>query len=498
MDTTKPDKGGWVKKTLKPPDIIALGLCLSAIILWTKILVDKYLRFGYYDWDLAFFSQATWNLLHGSQYSSLFGLNFFSNHANFIAYLILPVYALSPHPMTLVFLKVLSCVGGAFILYKIAKETLGWTPAVLLMFLYLIYPANIFTVIYEFDFETLSPVFLFLMFYFFKKERFIPFLITALLTIIIKENMPLIVAAFGVYALFSRKKNKLLWGVLPLALGLISFYVLITLVIPSFSSDGNYIYLGQYQSFGHSPFEIIKAVLSHPLQTLKVLFEPAKLRLLRELFSPLFFLPLLSPHVTALSFPIIFQHLLSPAHQGHSIYYQYTSSITPFIFLAAATFLAIARHRLRPFTFYALIGLMFIFNILNTLSYAKPIVERLYPHIDRLDTARWQMVRMIPKDASVIATFDFLAELSTRKSLYAFHKIYSDNYRQFILPDEVTYALIDPDDPWLQQELCADYTKVNNRIREFLLSSDWIIKASAGKIMLLKRDAKPNQKEGSL
>lgn len=486
------------EKRLKTPDTIALVLCVTALILWTKILVDKYLRFGYYDWDLAFFSQATWNLMQGDQFSSLFGMNFFANHANFIAYLILPAYAVSPHPMTLVFLKILSLTAGAFILYKIAKENLGWTPAVLLMFLYLIYPANIFALIYEFDFETLAPLFLFLLFYFFKKEKFIPFLITALVTILIKENMPLIIAAFGLYGLFSGKKNKLLWGFLPLVLGIVSFYLLISLIIPAFGIAKTYSYLGNYQHFGSSPVEIVKTALGHPVHVIKMIFDAPRLRLISDLFSPLFYLPFLSPHTLFLGSAIILQHLLSSVGSEHTIYYQYGASMAPFIFLAAVNFLAVARRRLRPFTFYTLTGLMFLFSMLNTLSYAKPMVERLYPHMDRLDSTRWQMVKMIPKDAAVIATFDFLAELSNRKSLYAFYKVYSHNYRSFTLPTEVTYALIDLNDPWLQMELYDDYTNVNTRIKEFLLSSDWAIEASAGKIMLLKRKIQNQAREGNL
>ena len=160
-------------------DIVALALCLFAFSFWVVLLSYKFTHFGYYDWDLAFFSQGMWNLSHGSGHVSLFDTNFFSNHANLIAYLILPIYRIFPHPLTLVFLKVISYVTAAFVLYVLAKEKLGPVAAILMLWLYLTYPPNVFGLLYEFDFESLAPGLLMLIFYFYVKDHWQGFLICA-------------------------------------------------------------------------------------------------------------------------------------------------------------------------------------------------------------------------------------------------------------------------------------------------------------------------------
>ena len=138
-------------------------LCLAAFLAWGFILVRKYIFFGYEDWDLAFFAQAMWNLRHGSQYVSLFDINFFGNHSNLIALICLPVYIIFMHPLTLIFLKLLSFICAGYVLFLIAQPKIGETLSLLVLLLYLIYPPNIFGLLYEFDFESLAPIFLTLL-----------------------------------------------------------------------------------------------------------------------------------------------------------------------------------------------------------------------------------------------------------------------------------------------------------------------------------------------
>src|SRR3989344_6983069 len=265
-------------------DFLAYSLFFLALAGWTWFILLKYLRFEYWDWDLAFFSQATWNIMHGSQYSSLFYVNFFGNHANLIVYLILPFYAIFSHPLTLVFLKIASYLTGALILYHPAKEKLTAIPAVIIMLCYITYPPNLHAMNYEFDFETLSPLFLFLLYYFFVKNKFWPFLITSLTTILIKENMPLIIIAFGIYALFSKKKDKLRWAVIPFLLGAIGLYFLTAIFIPSMTNSTSYYYLTNYHDLGNTPFEILFTLITQPAKISILLFSAQKLHLLFEMF----------------------------------------------------------------------------------------------------------------------------------------------------------------------------------------------------------------------
>jgi hypothetical protein len=100
---------------------------------------------------------------------------------------------------------------------------------------------------------------------------------------------------------------------------------------------------------------------------------------------------------------------------------------------------------------------------------------------------QWELVHLVPQDASVVASFAFLAPLSQRNNLYAFYKIYHPSYQNdqwaYQLPPNVQYALIDIRDPWL---LIEDKL-AQARAQKFLTSGDWIILKRYGRYILYQK-----------
>ena len=176
--------------------------------------------------------------------------------------------------------------------------------------------------------------------------------------------------------------------------------------------------------------------------------------------------------------------------------------MTPFIFLATARTLGIIRLKFSRLVFAGLVLLMAFLGFLNVAHYKEDICKRIDDHRDDLTSARWVLVRSIPRGAGVIATFDFLAELSLRKNLYSFHKVYDDFYQDhrkmaqselntgmaFTVPGDVQYALIDSRDSWLQDCMREEPAVVRGRIRLFL--EDWKAVKRAGSITLYRRKVK--------
>ncbi len=469
---------------------LALLICLIALIIWITVLLTKYFYFGYHDWDLAFFNQATWNLLHGAQFNSLFDVNFFGNHSNFIAYLCLPIYAIFPHSLTLIFLKVLSYISGGYILYLLAKNRLGITTAALVMFLYLIYPPNVFGILYEFDYESLAPVFLFGLFYFFTKNRYLPFIATALITILIKENMPLIILAFGIYAVFCKGKNKFFWSAIPILAGLISFYLLTYKIIPHFKGEDVHPYMGNYQGLGNSPFSLIWSIISNPLKIIPYIMDAERLKLLFEIFTPVCYLAAFSPHILFLTSPILLQHLLSGSHTEHEIVYQYVMSIAPFLFIATVSTLSFVHENCKKITYYILITLMTLLTMASLVGHKNDFRKRISNIAPKyLADYQWQFIKEIPVEKPVIATFQFLPTLSNRNNLYSFHKAYYSTFPEYtaIASLPISYALINFNDIWYFR----DYPKeVSRRIQHFILDNDWGVVKTAEETVLFKKGEK--------
>lgn len=477
-------------------DRVAFGLCALVFLFWVGLLTLKYYSFGYYDWDLAMYAQVMWNLKHGSLYSSLMGMNFLGNHAEFISFLILPIYWIFSHPLTLVFLKVFSHAAGAFVLYLWAKKNIPPGGAVILMVLFLSFPANIFVLLYEFHFESLNVGLLFLLFYFFQTQKFLPFCLTMIVTSLIKENMPPIVAAFGIYALFSKRKKKWRWSMVPIIWGALIFCATMLWITPWVRmTDGLHSanqYVGLYSSLGATPVEIIKTFFFHPEKIFSVILHPSNIHYLTELFRPLLFLPVFSPHILFLALPIFLQHLLSSAPQQKTIFYHYAATLAPFIFLAALQSLKFIHAKFKPFFYYILLSMLILTCALNLSLSRENIVARVSPLKNHLAIAQWQMVQKIPKDAGVIATLSFLAELSGREHAYSFLDVLRNvkglSGQPFQLDPSISYALIDFEDGWIKDEIfhSPNSKEALSRMRAFL-NEGWSVESAAGHTVLFKR-----------
>jgi hypothetical protein len=101
-------------------------------------------------------------------------------------------------------------------------------------------------------------------------------------------------------------------------------------------------------------------------------------------------------------------------------------------------------------------------------------------------------LEQVPKDASVVSTFEFLPHLSHRRDLYSFHHVYSGFYTLFTkpyhLPDGVQYALIDFND---YLTFVGFYNPGNYRnIDDFLKEGAWGTADVLDGIVLFKKGVK--------
>ena len=175
-----------------------MAICAVGCCAWAAVCTLKYVRFDYWGWDLSLYAQLMWNLCHGHTTTSLFGGSFLIDHANYIAFLLVPLYFFFQSALTLLYFKLIAFFIGSYVLYLIAQKRLGGAWALGLMLAYIFYPANVAMLFFEFNFENLALPLIFASFYFLEQRRWLPFIICALVLALVKENMPLVVAMFGV------------------------------------------------------------------------------------------------------------------------------------------------------------------------------------------------------------------------------------------------------------------------------------------------------------
>lgn len=474
----------------KAPLIIA-SLIFIYITFFFIISLTKYIYFSYTDFDLAIYNQTLWTTLHGQFLNSSIARGIiFTDHFSPVLIIYLIFYAIAPHPLTVLFLQSALLGLGAWPLYLIAKEKTNKTLGIIIVFLYLIYPALNYANLFEFHPEVALPLLILFMFYCLIKERFVQFIFLSIIALSCKEDASLVVGMFGIYAFFSKKKWH--WVIWPIVSALIWAAATLLFIIPYFNKD-EYIFTSFYNYLGNNPSEIIYNIIAHPLEIFKILTMPHKIEYLKSLFGPVSFLPILSPTVMLISLPTLARNLLADYFPACSIYNQYNLGITPIIFISTIYgikhLLSLNATKkiwlLLGFSFLA-ISLFFAIPIGPWQNLIQTIPSRINnPFVPVMD----DMVKSIPRNAGVVATFRFLPKLSGRKQLQSFHHVYLGHYniinKKYALPAEVEYALIDFEDPLTQQFKTPEGA---SNFRNFLDKGSWGAVELIENLTLLKKN----------
>ena len=474
-------------------------LCL-AVLIYTVIFCfycfTGYKAFGYFDWDLATYSQAVWGLTHGDTFPSILGVNFFGHHAHFLAIPTAVLYWIFPTPLTLLYLQTFALAAAAFPLYFLARKFLSCYWALLISCLYLVHPGILNANAYEFHFTVFIPLILFFMFYFFYTDKYIHFIFWTILALLCQENISLLIFMFGIFAMYSRKSVRW-WG--PLLLVSVGYFIFCVKVLFPNLNPGKIQFISIYRDWGHSYGEIIRNILTHPLQVFQYMFTPVKLKWLERLFAPLFFIPLMSPVHLLLAVPLFVQRFLSNRQQETVVLLHYQLEILPVVFLAMI-------FGLKRFFGWSLATitrriLLFLF-LLSLLLYLFVIFPRSIDvgirrtKVTREEVVKEQWVKSVPPDASVVATFQFLSHLSNRKDLYSFHYLYTGTYilssKPYVLNRPVDVALIDFNDDFLFGSFysASGYLK----IRSFLDAHKFSVEDVANNMVLFRREGAAHKK----
>ncbi len=405
--------------------ILTFFTCIY-ILYFTVASFLRYDNFYTGRFDLGNMDQTVWNTINGRifQTSSDDGpiISRLSTHADFMLILLSPFYLLWSHPKTLLLIQTIVLAVGAIFVFLIAKNVFkNKNFALFFGFSYLMYPAIQFTNLYDFHAVAIATTTLLAAFYFLIKQKYFLLLIFLILSGITKEQVWLITSLFGFPLLFKQSmKIKMLGaGIIFFSLAIFGFLgYFMWYVIPQ-TLDKQYFALSYYSDFGNSPTQILSKIIFSPQKILSTLLETSRLDYLRQLLMPLGFLSFLNPLRLVFAVPDLFITLLSNNPQLRQIYYQYSSSITPFIFISAIygakTF--IKRFPKIP-KFYLAIYLL-IFTFLSSFQFG-PLPGSKNPNLDMFTKpqANKQIIdnvlAKISEEFSVAATNNLGSHISQR------------------------------------------------------------------------------------
>ncbi|MCM8781765.1 MAG: DUF2079 domain-containing protein [Candidatus Omnitrophica bacterium] len=472
-------------------DIPALLLLSLYILFFGFVSTSKYESFSYNDFDLAVHAQTLYNILHGSISSSILGVPFLGNHLNLILFLIAPIYAIFRSPVILLLLQTIALGLSGYPIYLIAKEELPKRFSVLVLFSYLFYPCIGYVNLYEFHPTVFATFFISMLLYFMYKDRLRAFFVFVILALLCQENIPLVILPLGLYLLIIKKSFK--WWFPTIVIGGIWFWLAAYKLIPLFGK-GTIKFIGIYGYLGNNMAEILKNILTHPIQIISIVLRKDNLIYLGQIFGPVLFLPILSPLNFLGALPTLLQHLLSLRETEHTIFYHYTAEIIPFVFFAAIFSL---KKSLRLKQFQKNENFLAIGLLVATIG-ANLI---LGPHMDCLlnlnrfyktsiDYVKEAFLKKVPRDAEVIATFEFLPKLSNRRMLYSLHHVAMGTYTLSDIPYELSktteYAIVDFEDGLTFKSTFYNNQSGNN-LRRVFINADFGIISILETIALFKK-----------
>lgn len=315
---------------------IAFAAAVIAVIAFGALALVRHWTFHSTASDLAVFDQVLWNTVHGRFMESTLSLarcephSFFGDHFSPALLLILPLYALFPHPETLIVVQTIALAAGVWPVYLLARrflpgtgERLVWVAAFLLSA-----PLS-WIALYDFHEITLAVAPLGFAMYFLATRRTVPMILCLLAALLAKEEVAVIGVGFGVALALQRR-----WwpSALVITGSVVAFVVTLKVIIPFFAAGAPYQYLGRYASLGRDEAEIARTLLLDPLRALAVLGQGevgSKVVFVLSLFGPGLGLALRSKWALVTTIPTLGYLMLSDYGGFHTLHNQYGAPLIP-------------------------------------------------------------------------------------------------------------------------------------------------------------------------
>jgi uncharacterized membrane protein len=467
---------------------VAMGLVTLMVLLFSGFFIayalsrqDAFLTAAE---DMGNMDQAVWSILHGqllhqticnivsdTNCYSAAGFSRFAIHFEPMLFPVSLTYLIWPGPKTLLILQTLVVASGAFPAFWLSRLRLrNELAAVAIALVYLLYPAQQQATIFEFHAVTFTASLLLFTLYFMYTRKTIWLFVFAILSMACKEEIPLVIAFFGLWSIIFQQRWRSGLGLVLLSIGWIG----VTLwAYRHFSPTGQPLLASRFAYLGNGPLEIIRNILLHPRSLIyQHVLEHYHFLYLRILLAPVGYLPLLAPWILVLAAPSIAINLFSSDPNQYSGVFQYNAEIVPILIFATIEAivliiwasqlfvnslrartelqqrqpgeqpLTISRgfnHWLRPVMLIFLIGFVLFTVVRADIPYGSLPFSRgfIWPQVTDHAKLAQRFIDMIPESASVSAQSNLVPHISERKSIYLFP--YQDDSADYIFLDTTSF-----------------------------------------------------------
>jgi uncharacterized membrane protein len=387
--------------------------------------------------DLGIYDNLLYNAMHGQLFRSpvLFGPaggNYLAGHAEFAMLLFVPLYALKPGPETMLILQAAVLGFAAVPLYLFATTQLSRPMAAAVALAYLLYAPLHGPNFYDFHWLPLAIFFHFWLYFALATHRTSLAVVMVAVLFAFREDVAVGLALLGLFLTVTGVRPR--FGMVLTVASVVWFALVRFVIMPAagawyFQAFFNELYADGQDTFG----SVIKTIITNPVFFLSTIEREAKLTYALHMLAPLAFLPLRRPVMLLLVLPGFFFTIMTTGYAPTlSIAFQYTTHWIPYLFLAVVIALVILRRQDggNPVAPRAAVAVMVLALLSHSYTFGAILqrsnfvggFRRVEFTMSDVEKERYgqlkELLAMIPRTASVAATENECAHVSTRKVVY--------------------------------------------------------------------------------
>lgn len=406
-------------EALRVGNVAIVGVLLAAFAVIAALLAFiRYWAFEAVVFDLGYYTNVILHTSRGDFYAtSLKPYPFLGDHFAILLVLVAPLFWIAPDPRTLLALLAIllaTAVVPAYLILRARHPRL----APLLVLAFVFNPLLHQVASQEFHEISLATPFLGLAIFALHFNRPRLLLVALGLTLLVREDMGVYVAAFGLYLFAARRERRM--GLLLMAVGAIWVVTLVKVVIPSIGI-GDYWHTDQFAPTINAPAE--NAAI------------PERAEGLLRLFAPLAALPLLAAGEQLLWLPGVITLLLSDNPRVYGFLMWHTAPLVPLLWGTIAMLVSRQQPRRAAIT----VGLLLITNVIGFRLFSPfpgggEYAGLSYPP-DEHTRLGHQILAQIPPDTVIAAQEGLATHLSARPTFYLYPWINPENPPEMILLD---------------------------------------------------------------
>ncbi|BAU10799.1 hypothetical protein LEP3755_12910 [Leptolyngbya sp. NIES-3755] len=452
------------------------ALILAAIFfcLVLAISLNRYFSF-YTSYDQGLFNQLFWNNLHGRWFQSSLTsansvasledgktpiVNFIHLGQHFVINFLLwlPLYAIFPHPITLIVLQVGLMTAGGLMLYALARQRLSPQLSVWITGSYYSAIPVIGSTVANFYEHCQIPLFTFGTLLALEKKNWVWFWVGAALVMGIRQEIGIILFGIGVYLIVSRRHP---WIGVALCLVSFSYVAFVTNVIqPRFSEDVSRLYLAnRFRQFVDTDepttLQVLWGMITNPIRLAEYLFLPIDRRInyLAGHWVALAFVPVVSGAAWIMAgFPLVTIFAQS-GRTALTIWLRYAVTVVPGMFYGAILWWEQHPQYFTPkfrrwWKVCIVLSLLFMFSGNPNRAFSFIIPDSVRPLVYVPLPRQWEravhinnVIRNVPKDVSVSTTTHLIPQLSSRRIIVRLPVLEIYNEQKQIV--QIDYAIAD-------------------------------------------------------